>query len=92
MGGFYRGKLQEFGETLLARFPQTGKGSGNPEPSWLTSGNSDLMDEHLIRTYGGVVFARSVRRINEQRWSAENLREVVETPQKPKSKTLDVLP
>ena len=37
------------------------------------------------------MFARSVRRIKEQRWSAEDLRAFVETLQKPKSTTPDVL-
>ena len=58
---------------------------------WL--GKSDFTDEHLVRTDGeGVVYARSVRRIAEHSWSEENLREVVEAPQKPKSTTLDSPP
>ena len=57
MGGPYRGKLVEFGETVLAHLPEVGKGSGNPVPKladrwksgvWL--GKSDLTDEHLVRT------------------------------------------
>ena len=32
MGGPYRGKLVEFGETVLAHLPEVGKGSGNPAP------------------------------------------------------------
>ena len=32
MGGPYRGKLVEFGETVLAHLPEVGKGSGNPPP------------------------------------------------------------
>ena len=32
MGGPYRGKLVEFGETVLAHLPKVGKGSGNPAP------------------------------------------------------------
>ena len=32
MGGSYRGKLVEFGETVLAHLPEVGKGSGNPAP------------------------------------------------------------
>ena len=32
MGGPYRGKLVEFGETVLANLPVVGKGSGNPAP------------------------------------------------------------
>ena len=67
MGGPYRGKLVEFGETVLAHLPEVGKGSGNQAPKladrwksgvWL--GNSDLTDEHLVRTDDGVVYARSV--------------------------------
>ena len=69
-GGPYRGKLVEFGETVLAHLPEVGKGSGNPAPKladrwesgvWL--GKSDLTDEHLVRTDDGVVYARSVRRL-----------------------------
>ena len=56
-GGPYRGKLVEFGETVLAHLREVGKGSGNPAPKladrwksgvWL--GKSDLTDEHLVRT------------------------------------------
>ena len=47
---------------------------------WL--GKSDLTDEHLVRTDDGVVYARSVRRLAENSWSEENLKAVVETPQK----------
>ena len=39
MGGPYRGKLVEFGETVLAHLPEVGKGSGNPAPNWQTAGN-----------------------------------------------------
>ena len=72
MGGRHRGKLVEFGETVLARLPEVGKGSGNPAPKladrwksgvWL--GKSDFTDEHLVRTNDGVVYARSVRRLAE---------------------------
>ena len=96
MGGPYRGKLVEFGETVLAHLPQVGKGSGNPAPKledrwksgvWL--GKSDLTDEHLVRTDDGVMYARSVRRLAENSWSGENLKAVVETPQKPRSMTTD---
>ena len=89
MGGPYRGKLVEFGETVLTHLPEVGKGSGNPAPNladrwksgvWL--GKSDLTDEHLVRTDDGVVYARSVRRL--QRTAG-----VVETPQKPRSMTTD---
>ena len=54
---------------------------------WL--GKSDLTDEHLVRTDDGVVYARSVRRLAENSWSEENLKAVVETPQKPRSMTAD---
>ena len=72
MSGPYRGKLVEFGESVLAHLPEDGKGSGNPAPKladrwksavWL--GKSDLTDEHLVRTDDGVVCARSVRRLAE---------------------------
>ena len=96
MGGPYRGKLVEFGETVFAHLPEVGKGSGNPAPKladrwksgvWL--GKSDLTNEHLVRTDDGVVYARSVRRLEENSWSEENLKAVVETPQKPRSMTTD---
>ena len=96
MGGPYRGKLVEFGETVLAHLPEVRKGSGNPAPKladrwksgvWL--GQSNLTDEHLVRTDDGVVYARSVRRLAENSWSEENLKAVVETPQKPRSTTTD---
>ena len=96
MGGPYRGKLVEFGETVLAHLPEVGQGSGNPAPKladrwksgvWL--GKSDLTDEHLVRTDDGVVYARSVRRLAENSWSEENLKAIVETLQKPRSMTTD---
>ena len=67
MGGPYRGKVLEFGEYVLAFLPEVGKGSQNPSTEvtdkwksavWL--GKRDLTDEHLDRTDGGVVHARSV--------------------------------
>ena len=54
---------------------------------WL--GKSDFTDEHFVRTDDGVVYARSVRRLAENSWSEENLKAVVETPQKPRSMTTD---
>ena len=38
MGGPHRGRLVEFGETVLAHLPEVGKGSRNPAPK-LTGGN-----------------------------------------------------
>ena len=99
MGGPYRGKLLEFYESVLAHLPEVGKGSGNPAPKladkwksgmWL--GKSDLTDEHLVRTDEGVVYARSVRRLAEHSWSEVNHRVENETPQKPKSTTMDISP
>ena len=99
MGGPYRGKLLELDESVLAHLPEVGKGSGNPAPKladkwksgvWL--GKSDLTDEHLVRTDEGVVYARSVRRLAEHSWSEVNLRVENETPQKPKSTTMDIPP
>ena len=96
MGGPYRGKLLELGETILAHLPEVGKVSGNPAPKladrwksgvWL--GKSDLTDEHLVQTDDGVVSARSVRRLAENSWSGNNLKAVIETPQKPRSMTTD---
>ena len=54
---------------------------------WL--GKSDLTDEHLVRTGDGVMYARSVRRLAENSWSEENLKTIVDTPQKPRSMTTD---
>ena len=45
MGGPYRGKLVEFGETVLAHLPEVGKGSGNPAPK--------LADRWKIRRVAG---------------------------------------
>ena len=96
MGEPYRGKLVDLGETVLAHLPEVGKGSRNPAPKladrwksgvWL--GKSDLTDEHFVQTDDGVVYARSVRRLAENSWSEENLKGVVETPQKPRSMTTD---
>ena len=99
MGGSYRGKLLEFGESVLAHLPEVGKGSGNPPPKladrwqsavWL--GKSDPTDEHLVRTDEGAVHARSVRRLAEHSWSQEKLRAIVETPQRPKTTIADIPP
>ena len=99
MGGAYRGKLLEFDESVLAHLPEVGKGSGNPAPKladkwksgvWL--GKSDLTDEHHVRTDEGVVYARTARRLAEHSWSEVNLRAENETPQKPKSTTMDIPP
>ena len=96
MGRPYRGKLVEFGETVLAHFSEVGKRSGNPAPKltdrwksgvWL--GKSDLTDEHHVRTDDGVMYARSVRRLAENSWSEENLKAILDTPQKPRSMTTD---
>ena len=57
---------------------------------WL--GKSDLTDEHLVRTDEGVAYARSARRLAEFSWSEENLRAVVETPQRPKTTIADIPP
>ena len=98
-GGPYRGQLLEFGESVLAHLPEVGNGSGNPAPKladrwqsavWLCK--SDITDEHLVRTDEGVVYARSVRRPAEHRWSEENLRAIVENPQTPRSTTVDIPP
>ena len=96
MGGPYRGKLVKFGETVVAHLPEVGKGSGNPAPKladrWKSDGGlgkSDLTDKHLVRTNVGVVYVRSVRRLAENSWSEENLKSVIETPQKHKSTTTD---
>ena len=95
MGGLYRGKLLEFGESVLANFQRWEKDLGIPlADKWKSAvwlGKSDLTGEHLVRTDEGLVYARSVRRLAEHSWSEENLRAVVATPQKPKA-TLDIPP
>ena len=81
IGGQYRGKLVEFGETVLAHLHPAPKLSDRWKSGvWL--GKSDFTDEHLVRTDDGVVYARSVRRLAENSWSEENPKAVVETPQK----------
>ena len=39
MGGPYRGKLVELGETVLAHLPQVGKDLEIPHQNWQTDGN-----------------------------------------------------
>ena len=99
MGGPYRGKLLEFGESVFAHLPEAGRGSENPAPKladrwksavWL--GKSELTEEHLVRTDEGVVYARSMRPLAKHSWSEENLCAAVETPQKPKATTVDIPP
>ena len=97
MGGPYRGKLVEFGETVLAHLPEVGKGSGNPAPKLADRWKAQRVAgkerphrrTHLVRTNVGVVCARSVRRLAESSWSEGNLKAVIETPQKSRSMTTD---
>ena len=94
MGGPYRGKLLEFGECVLCHLPRWEKDLGIRR-SWLTDGNPPCgWARATSRTsiWSGVVYARSVRRLAVLGWSEENLRAVVETPQKPKSMTADIPP
>ena len=85
--------------SVFAHLREVRKGSGTLAPKladrWKSAvwqGKSDLTDERRVRTDEGVVFARSIRRIAEHRWSEEVLRSVVETLQKTKSATLGLLP
>ena len=48
--------------------------------------------QYRLRTVEGGVYVRSVRRIAEHIWSEANLQAVLETPQKPRSTTLDIPP
>ena len=63
--------------------------------SWQTDGNlacgwgRATSRTNSVRTDDGVVYAGSVRRLAENSWSEENLKAVVETPQKPRSMTTD---
>ena len=94
MGGPYRAKFVEFGESVFAHLREGGKGSGQKmvdrwkSAVWL--GKSVITDEHLVRTDEGIVYARSVRLVDESSKSEENLRAVVETPQKPKTTIVDI--
>ena len=92
MGGPCRGRLLEFGQSVLAHLPEVEKDLGTPAPKladrwksavWL--GKNDLTDEHLVRTELYTVYAGSIRRVGEHSWTEENLRAVVETPRKPNS-------
>ena len=52
---------------LATHLPEVGKGSGNPAPKLVN------------RWDDGVAFARCVRRVNEERWSEDELNAVAET-------------
>ena len=94
-GGPYRGKLVEFGETVLAHLPEGRKG--------IWKSRTKIGRQMEIRRVAGkerphrrtpcpndgVVYARSVRRLAENSWPEENLNAVIETPQKPRSMTTD---
>ena len=67
-----------------------------PHRSWQTDGNlacgwerATSRTSTLFGTGDGVAYARSVRRLAENSWSEENLKSVIETPQKPRSTTTD---
>ena len=97
MCGPYRGKLLEFGESVLAHVPEVRKGPGNPRRSWMTDVNppcgwarATSRTNVWSQTDEGAVYARSVQRLAEHSWSGVKLRAVVDTPQKPKSTTVDI--
>ena len=57
---------------------------GNPACGWETAtSQTNTLSEQMME------YARSVRRLAENSWSEENLKAVVETPQKPRSMTTD---
>ena len=94
-GGPYRGKLLEFGESVLAHLPEVGKDLGIPHRSWLTDGNplcgwARATSQTSIWLELTKELCHSVRRLAEQSWSEEDLRAVVETPQRPKTPTADI--
>ena len=65
---------------------QSWQTDGNPACGWeRATSQMDTLSEQI----DGVVYARSVRRLAENSWSEENLKAVVETPQKPRSMTTD---
>ena len=79
----------------LLTIPVAGKRSGNPAPKLADRWKSAVWlgrRLHLVRTDEGAVHARSVRRLPEHSWSEGRLRAVVETPQRPKSTTVDIPP
>ena len=91
------GRCWSSANLCLLTFQRWVKESGNPAPKlayrwksavWLDKIN--LTDEHLVRTDERVVYARSVRRLAEHSWSEENLRAVVETPQRPQTTIADL--
>ena len=63
--------LWSLANLCLLTFARVEKDRGIPRRSWLTDGNPlwlgkiDITDEHLVRTDEGVVYARSVRRVDE---------------------------
>ena len=94
--GSHRGKCWGLANPCWLGFLKWEKDLEIPLRSFLTSRNMvwlhkrDLTDEHLVRADDGTVFARCVRRVNEQRWPEENFQAVAET-QTPKTATLDLL-
>ena len=62
---------------------------GNPLCGWATATSHTSTWSELTK---GVVCARSVRRIAEHSWSEENLRAVVETPQRLKTTIAEIPP
>ena len=94
MGGPYRGKLVEFGETVLAHLPE--RDLEIPHRSWQTDGNlpcgwaratsrTNTLFEQTTESYMLEVYDILQNTAGQK----ENLRSVVETPQKPRSTATD---
>ena len=77
------GKLLEFGETVLAHLPKVRKESGNPAPKLAETGG------HPPSGWAKGTSRTNTNTLSEHSWSEENLRSVVETPQKPRSTATD---
>ena len=71
MGGPYRRKLVEFGETVLAHLPEVGKGSGNPNTE---VGRQVEISERTMELCMREVYDDSQRTAGQKRTSCESSR------------------
>ena len=74
----YLGEVCSFGETLMAKWPDTGKLSKTAS-RWIKGiyvGKVDVSDEHILLTEAGAQTFRTVRRLPDgsqyQKWAIEN--------------------
>ena len=95
MGGASRGRLLEFGESVLPHVPAVEKGPGSApklahrwkHAAW--HGNSDFADSSGSDQITGSCMLDVFLRVIEQRWSEQCIQLFVETPQKPRTMTSD---